>query len=161
MKNFLLLVAIVLLNGCSILNDDTGSNSFEANIGSKTYSADAHVYQNDVGNADIVIIGRKGEWENSQNLTFSITDFDYSTGSYKVRNPSYYEIVGGDAILTYADIDHDNGVPSVTITKYDTETYKIKGSFEFDVVVRRPFNDYEPGDEISVKGNFEAVVAQP
>lgn len=161
MKKLLLLIPFVLLSSCSILNDKTDGNSFEANIGSKLYSADAHAYQNDVGNADIVIIGRKGEWENSQNLTFSIADFDYSSGSYKVRNPSYYEIVGGDAILTYADIDHDNGVPSVTITNYNTETSKIKGSFEFDVVVRRPFNDYEPGDEIFVKGNFEAVVAQP
>lgn len=161
MKNLLSLITILILSGCSIVDDDSKRNSFEANIGSKVYLADAHAYQNDVGNADIVIVGRKGEWENSQNLTFSIMDFDGSSGSYKVRKPSYYEIVGGDAFLTYAEIDHDNGVPSVTITNYNTSTFKIRGNFEFDVVVRRPFNDYEPNDVISVNGNFEAVVAQP
>ncbi len=88
-------------------------------------------------------------------------DFEGSPGKYKIRNPSYYEMVGGDAILTYADVDHNNGVSSVTITGYDNSTYKMKGNFAFDLVVERPFNDYEPGDEISVTGNFEAVVAQP
>lgn len=161
MKELLLLIPFVLLSSCSILNDKTDGNSFEANIGSKLYSADAHAYQNDVGNADIVIIGRKGEWENSENLTFSIKGFDGSLGNYQVRNMSYYKVVGGDAFLTYADINHDNDVPSVTITGFNNSTYKMKGSFAFDLVVERPFNDYVPGDEVSVSGNFEAIVAQP
>lgn len=161
MKKLLSLLTVVLISGCTIFNTDSDGKSFEANIGSKSFSAEALAYQNDVGNADIVIIGRKGEWENSENLEFSIVDFDGSLGKYQVRNPSYYFVTGGDAIGTYAGLDYDSVVPSVTVTNYNASSNKIRGSFNFRVVVERSFSSHEPGDEISIKGNFEAEVALP
>lgn len=161
MKKLLLVFTAVLLSGCSIFNSDSDGKSFEANIGSKSFSAEALAYQNDVGNTEITIIGRKGEWENSQNISFSIVDFDGGSGKYQVRNPSYYFVTGGDVIVTYAGLDHDSVVSSVTVTSYNASSNKISGSFDFRVVVERSFNSYEPGDEISIKGNFDTVVELP
>lgn len=160
MNNKLLsLFVLLLFTGCSISNADSDSKSFEAKIGSKSFKADAIAYLDDTGNAEMSIVGRKGEWENSENIDFRVVDFDRTLGEYQVRWPSYYEVHGGDVIVSYAAFD---GVTSsVTITKFDDSLNQIKGNFKFKVIVERPFNGFEVGDEIMIKGNFDAKIEKP
>jgi hypothetical protein len=142
--------------GCSIFNADSDSNSFEANIGSESFKGDAIAHLNGDINPEMSIIGRKGDRDNSENILITIVGFDESIGEYQVRRPSYYEIVGGDAIVTYAAFDSVTSF--VTITKYDDSSNQIKGNFAFEVIVERPFNEFEEGEKIMIKGNFSARI---
>lgn len=152
------LFVLFLFTGCSIFNADSDSNSFEANIGSESFKADAIAYLNGDINPGLSIIGRKGDRDNSENILFTIVGFDGSLVDYQVRRPSYYEIVGGDAIVQYAAFD--SVTSSVTITKYDDSSNQIKGNFAFEVIVERPFNEFEEGEKIMIEGNFDARIEE-
>lgn len=149
---------LFLFTGCSTFSADSDSISFEAKIGSKSFKADAIAYPNENMNAELWIVGRKGEWENSENINFGLIDFNGTLGEYQVRQPSYYGVSGSDVIIRYTAFD--SVTSSVTITKYDESLNQIKGNFAFEVIVERPFNEFEAGEKIMIEGNFDAKIKE-
>lgn len=153
MNSKLLLFFITLLfTGCSILSTDLESSSFEANIGSRSFKANAEVYLSDT---EMTIVGKKGDWENSENVIFNVVDFDGTAGEYQVRQATYF-FRDGNEIAEYAAFD--SVTSSVTITRLYEAFDQIKGFFEFEVIVKQPFSEFWEGEKIMIKGNFSASI---
>lgn len=153
MNSKLILVCLTFLfTGCSIFNADSDSFFFESNIGSKSFKADAEAYLSDT-EMYMYIVGKKGDWENSENIVFGVADFDGTLGEYQVRDPFYYVVEDGNSIQYAA---FDGVTSSVTITKNDDTFNQVMGSFAFEVIVEHPFHEFEVGEKIMITGNFSA-----
>lgn len=159
-KNIIIATVLVLTSGCSILGSDSDSNTFEAQIGNKTFKAEAysHISSLEADSVNnIVIGGSSGDRSYNENLSFRIVDFDSKTGEYDIINPIFVIFRDGDIIYGFANF---NGViPSAIITDYDSKSRKIEGSFSFELTVGTQFNGFKKGQKVEVAGNFSTKIS--